>query len=148
MPPVCRNMSDQPERALTIRDPWLWAIVNSTKRIENRSWSTSYRGRIYLHSAGHLAPMHERKECLEKLAATGPTMALEVRHRDPKSFAFKPSHLVATADLIDCVQLSSSHLGHWGIAGLWHWILIEVKELAKPIPMKGQLGLWRVKHGN
>jgi hypothetical protein len=34
-----------PLRALSIQPPWAWAIAHSDKRIENRSWQTSYRGR-------------------------------------------------------------------------------------------------------
>lgn len=32
-------------KALTVCQPWAWAIVHHTKRIENRSWETMYRGR-------------------------------------------------------------------------------------------------------
>ena len=37
-------------KALSIRQPWAWLIVNGYKDIENRTWSTDFRGRIYLHA--------------------------------------------------------------------------------------------------
>lgn len=37
--------------ALSIRQPWAWLITNAGKRCENRTWSTRYRGPIYIHAA-------------------------------------------------------------------------------------------------
>lgn len=31
--------------------PWWWAILHAGKRVENRVWTTSYRGPILLHAA-------------------------------------------------------------------------------------------------
>jgi hypothetical protein len=33
-------------RTLTVRQPWAWAIARGHKDIENRSWTTRYRGPI------------------------------------------------------------------------------------------------------
>ncbi|HMJ57471.1 MAG TPA: hypothetical protein VK540_35615 [Polyangiaceae bacterium] len=38
-------------KALSLRQPWLWAIFELGKRIENRNWPCSYRGPIWLHAA-------------------------------------------------------------------------------------------------
>ena len=37
-------------KALSIRQPWAWLIVNGYKDIENRTWSTDFRGRVYVHA--------------------------------------------------------------------------------------------------
>jgi len=37
-------------RALSVKQPWAWLIVNGYKKIENRNWPTSFRGRIYIHA--------------------------------------------------------------------------------------------------
>jgi hypothetical protein len=44
-------MSEQPQYALSIRQPWAWLILNWGKRIENRSWPTKYRGPVWLHAS-------------------------------------------------------------------------------------------------
>ena len=41
-------------RVLSIKQPWAWAIAQDRKRVENRDWSTPYRGRIYIHASGKL----------------------------------------------------------------------------------------------
>lgn len=43
------NWRDIP--ALSIRQPWAWAIMEAGKDIENRTWSTSYRGPVFIHAA-------------------------------------------------------------------------------------------------
>jgi hypothetical protein len=37
-------MDKPPQKAISIRQPWAWLIVNSFKDVENRSWKTKYRG--------------------------------------------------------------------------------------------------------
>lgn len=36
--------------ALSIRQPWAWLIVNGHKDVENRDWSTKYRGEFLIHT--------------------------------------------------------------------------------------------------
>lgn len=39
-------------KAISIRQPWAWAILNAGKRVENRDWrGCSYRGPVLLHAA-------------------------------------------------------------------------------------------------
>ena len=42
-------------KALSIKQPWVHAILYEGKDIENRSWQRSYRGWIALHVSGQLA---------------------------------------------------------------------------------------------
>ena len=43
-------------KALSIRQPWAWLIVNAYKDIENRTWSTDFRGRVYVHAGKRVKP--------------------------------------------------------------------------------------------
>ena len=47
---------DLPKLALSVRQPWAWAIIHADKDIENRSWQAvnhglRQRGRICIHAA-------------------------------------------------------------------------------------------------
>jgi hypothetical protein len=35
-------------KALSFKDPWGWLIAKGIKPVDNRSWKTSFRGRIYI----------------------------------------------------------------------------------------------------
>lgn len=37
--------------ALSIRQPWAWLILHAGKDIENRTWPTKRRGRVWVHAA-------------------------------------------------------------------------------------------------
>lgn len=37
-------------RALSIQQPWAWLIARGYKPIENRNWSTDFRGRFLIHA--------------------------------------------------------------------------------------------------
>ncbi|MGC4075454.1 MAG: ASCH domain-containing protein [Rubrivivax sp.] len=36
--------------ALSIRQPWAWLILHAGKDVENRTWPTRYRGRVWIHA--------------------------------------------------------------------------------------------------
>jgi hypothetical protein len=38
-------------KALSIRQPWAWLIVKGYKDIENRTWATKLRGRVFVHAS-------------------------------------------------------------------------------------------------
>lgn len=40
----------EPQKALSIKQPWAWLICNGYKAIENRSWPTKKRGVFYIHA--------------------------------------------------------------------------------------------------
>lgn len=37
-------------KALSINQPWAWAIVNGYKGVENRDWDTKFRGWFLIHA--------------------------------------------------------------------------------------------------
>lgn len=38
-------------KALSVRQPYAWLIVNGFKDVENRTWRTSFRGRFLIHAS-------------------------------------------------------------------------------------------------
>ena len=115
-----RRSNDQ--RALSVRQPWAYAILHLGKDVENRPWRTHYRGRILIQAALKI----EREEALKLKLSPGelPTGAI-----------------VGSVEIVDCVRNSKSK---WAIGGQWHWILKNPRYLAKLIPFKGALGFIRV----
>lgn len=143
-------------RALTIRQPWAWAIARGGKDVENRTWRTTYRGLIAIHAGARW----------EEAGATDRrVMAAAVRDRDdngcydpplrgefefpggnlsrllPDPERFPLSAIIAVADLHDIVRDSTSD---WAIPGQWHWLLRDVRPLAEPVPCIGARGVWEI----
>jgi hypothetical protein len=107
---------------LTVRQPWASAIIYAGKDVENRSWSTRYRGRLYIHAG----------------------MALEPDDVLPPGTPVPRGAVIGYATLTDCVRDSASQ---WAESGIWHWLLTDPVPLAEPIPARGKQGLWEPPDG-
>lgn len=44
-------------RALTLHQPWATLVAIGAKRVETRSWATTYRGPVAIHAGRHRPPM-------------------------------------------------------------------------------------------
>jgi hypothetical protein len=114
-------------RALSIRPPWAWAIAHAGEHIENRSWTTKYRGPLAIHAS--LSFKDWELELLENILG---------RRIDPSRFV--TGAIVATARLADVVPLGRCS-SRWAV-GPFCWVLRDIRPLARPIYVTGSLGLW------
>ena len=96
------------KKALSIRQPWAWLIANGYKDIENRSWSTTFRGEFFIHASKTMTGK-EYRECMDFLDllrrdanAFLPIICLP----DRKSFEF--GGIIGVATLSACVEESDS----------------------------------------
>ena len=127
---------DLPERALSIRQPWVWAILNAGKRVENRPRRINYRGPICLHASSH----NTQRE-IDTFNAT--TMFFQDGQIwCPSRESLQRGGIIGTAEITDCIETSDSD---W-FSGPYGMVLKNVK----PVPfisVKGALGLfkWRKK---
>ncbi len=113
-------------RALTIRQPWAWAILIGRKRVENRSWSTRFRGRLLVHAAarpwaGATTPLGE----------VPPLLPLGA--------------IVGSVEVVDCVPVAELLEDRFAF-GPWCWVLRDPEMFRHPIPYRGRLGLYVVDH--
>ena len=123
-------------RILTIHQPYAELIRRGDKRVENRSWPTSYRGPLAIH-AGLSLEWLDPRYC-------------ESRGIDWRSLPV--GCVVAVCDLIDCLTLEDCRAmepgcvdawmrSHEHVEGPWCWIIAFVRPLPAPVPIKGQQGL-------
>ena len=116
-----------PIKALTILQPYAHLIVvTREKRVENRTWSTRYRGPLVIH------------------AGKGRQMLMN----DGQGMSFGAA--IGMCNLVECVHQKHLHLHedfpwlptHKHALGPWCWILDDVVEFPEPVPFKGAQGLW------
>ena len=116
-------------KALSIRQPWAWLIVNGHKDIENRSWPTAFRGRIYVH-AGKRVKSGDFQEQRDYIRESGLILPEE-----PPLGA-----IVGEVTITDCVDSSSSP---W-FCGPYGFFLSSPLAYKDPVPYRGQLGFFEV----
>lgn len=116
-------------RVLTVRQPWADLIASGRKRVEVRTWLTSYRGPIAIHAGQHIPP--------EEVLAPFDLDAEDLDY----------GCIVAVATLRDVVPFeAASHAYDACLApdprpGSHAWLLEDVRELTEPIPYVGAQGL-------
>jgi len=121
-------------RALTVKQPWAWAIIDAGKDIENRTWHTSYRGSLAIH-AGSSATRTYHAWAQGWMAAIG----VEA----PELEDLPLGCVIGTVELVDCVRGSGSR---WAMPDCWHWVLRKPQS-CKPQFARGALGLWMLDDG-
>ncbi len=115
-------------KALSIRPAWAHAITHLGKRVENRTWRTTYRGPILIHASSTMRP--EDIAALE--AIVGRKIDVASLHRGA---------IVAIADLVDCVDAAKAS-SKWTFGPI-AWRLRNVRPLKHPVQASGKLGLWQ-----
>jgi hypothetical protein len=117
-------------KAISIKQPWVFAILYEGKDIENRSWQRGFRGWLALHASAY--------------PQRGAMFPRGLRVPNFKTLDY--SAICGAVRVVDIVTKSRSK---W----FWHpddgstnygWVLADVHAIKMPIPCKGALGLWDV----
>ena len=135
-------MSTTETRALTLRAPWGALIASGTKTVENRLWSTKYRGLVAIHTGQGVDRDAMRRVMNPDGVGDFLHDAFAAIERPLPTFG----HILAIARIDDCHPYEPgccTSLWAEPVVGVWHWCLADVRALPKPIPAKGRLGLWK-----
>lgn len=144
-------------KALSVRQPWAWAIGYGQKTIENRSWATAYRGPLAIHAGARWDEDGAYdKRVLRALHAFGDRFdpPLRVERLGPKTVRLlrdqqlTPGAIVAVVDVVGicfvCSTAEQCRCGEWAAEGQDHWRFANPRPLAQPVPCRGRLGLWEL----
>lgn len=127
---------DLPERAISIRQPWAWAILNAGKDVENRSRRTHYRGSICIHASLH-TPTKADAEVFYEVASRSDTSS-KTQWAAALSGGLPRGGIIGTAEIVDCIDTSDSP---W-FFGPFGYVLTNVQPVPF-IPVSGALGMFR-----
>lgn len=113
-------------KAISIQQPWAYAILCLGKDIENRSFSYSIRGDVLIHVGKKVD-----KNGVEYLKYQGFKLP----------YQFQTGGIVGAVEIMDCVVSSNSK---W-FFGKYGYVLVGAVELPFK-PLKGQLGFFEVDY--
>ena len=114
--------------ALSIRQPWAWLIVNGYKDIENRDWSTRFRGDFLVHAGKAMDDMS-----LEEIIRY-----YDMKGISPSKVELFRGGIIGRATLVDCVSKSESKWFH----GQYGFKLANPTTLPF-MPCRGHLGFFK-----
>jgi len=92
-------------KALSVKQPWAWAIVHGYKDVENRDWDTKYRGEVLIHASKGFD-----MEGYDFIKQMLPDVDV------PKPEDFFRGGVVGSVEITDCVTAMDSEwfFGKWG----------------------------------
>lgn len=135
-------------KAITLWQPWATLVALGEKRVETRSWATSYRGPIAIHAAQRKPEWTGNEVIRRALAFHGyedDTYDGAVRQLLPRG------RVVAVAELVDVREMTHElihdqdpkevWLGTWE-PGRFAWFLENVRKIEPPVPARGRQQLW------
>lgn len=135
-------------KVLTLTQPWASLVALDEKRIETRSWYSSYRGPLAIHAAMGF-PGWAKRECF-----VPPFSTVLVRHGlSPDNLPL--GRILCITTLEYCIETQSmdlaalqpleAALGDYS-RGRFAWVLGPVTRVFEPpIYARGSLGLWNWK---
>ena len=127
-------------KCLSIHQPWANAILHLGKNVENRTWSTNYRGPLLIHAAKSRGSydLWTPGSWLDKYQCDLPPWG-----------SLAKGAIVGVVEVVDCIHWlftppsMSKHYAKWG-CGPYCWVLRNPRAFETPIPYKGQQNLFNV----
>lgn len=135
----------KPQKALSFKQPWASLVALGIKPIENRTWKTNFRGRIYIHASS--------KWDINFNSLLRASQLDEIENNNFQFSDLDYSAIIGEVDIIDCVI---NHPSIWAeetfvpIEGeecpqkpTYNWVLAKPVMYDKPIlNVKGKLSFW------
>lgn len=127
-------------KVLSLTEPCATLIKENIKKVETRSWKTSYRGELYIHASSTKIPKEwkEDKEFMELV----------------KEKTLNYGNIICKCNLVDCIYMTKEYVENMKNnnhqeylcgkyeEGRYAWILENVEVLDNPIKTKGHLSIW------
>jgi hypothetical protein len=146
---------------LSLKQPWANAVLWLGKRIENRTWSTAYRGEFLIHASKAMTENEYEAACdtCEDVLGVAECFSIEAAfgRGDKPTHKLEFGGIVGRARIVDVVGPREGLLlggaeQHYPPAlrdGGWRWhfceqygfVLADVRSTTF-VPCKGALGLW------
>jgi hypothetical protein len=129
-------------KALTLKQPWAWAVAHAGKDVENRTWRppSSIIGQCIAIHAG----MEFDKEAASHRGIRNSTLPDEFEHGAIVAVSRILTYQHETGFPRGPGRFPKSDRAYWWFTGPYGWWLTRTITLPEPIPCKGAQGLWDV----
>jgi hypothetical protein len=142
------NAFGLPVAALSVRQPWAWAIIHAGKDIENRMWrrpnpGLNFRGPVCIHASTSMTQKeyHSANLTIENASAS--------HAHSPIAHMMNYGCIIGTVEVIDVVKSSDSKWFQGPFPGLVGLVLANPHPI-EPIRVAGAFGFfdWRARVTN
>lgn len=147
-------------KALSIKQPWASLIAHGIKDVENRTWKTNFRGRIYIHSTKDVIYWKNALSLnqIDQVRIENYELLAGIVRRNLK--VIPTSAIIGEVDIVDCVinydsiwaekmktqpceDVEGLDIISKGQKYIYNWILANPVLYEEPIlNVKGKLSFW------
>ncbi|MFD0899961.1 ASCH domain-containing protein [Actinomadura sediminis] len=123
-------------QAISVQQPWAFAIARGGKSVSNQGAPTAYRGPLLIHASMRV----DLSACDSPL--------VQAAGWDPRDPLAAIGAAIAVADLAAVCSATvdggtdGCACGPWAEPGMHHWHLADVRALPRPIVALGRTDLW------
>lgn len=121
-------------RAITCQQPWAQLIAEGLKDVENRTWTTKWRGPLLIHAGLQYDVLARIPDGVDIDQHEAAREAVQRGHNRRGAF-------VGVVQLVD-VNEAGNETSRWAMPGHKHWLLRDPIALDEPIEAPGRQGLW------
>lgn len=124
-------------KAISIMQPWAWAILHAGKNVENRTWKMPrwVRGEtLWLHT-GKRADTADAWDVIEDVSGLRPPPKNELVFGAVVG-------VVRFGMAVECAPDGTPPINTPWASGPWCWIIAMASAMFKPVPCLGKLGFW------
>jgi hypothetical protein len=133
-------------KAISLWQPWAWAILHAGKDVENRVWRTIHRGPLLLHAAKRRVTQEEAENFVDLLddilGARRVSELLPIGSCYDTIIGLPKGGIVGRVDVVGCRRGVESP---WAFSDQYQWIV----ENPTPLPfkaVKGERGFFEVDY--
>ena len=125
-------------KALSIRQPWASVMAIGAKRIENRNWSTRFRGRVLIHASKwwNGREVMEDRDFVVDVMRDMPIHAPEMDH-----IKTMRGGIIGAFTVIGCVDQSDDPF----FFGPYGFVVEDAIAFPEVVPCQGRLGFFDVE---
>lgn len=143
-------MIEVPERALSVRQPYAWAIVEKRKPLENRDWRPpqSIIGKVIaIHASRKSLSVDEQQDFEVEMLDMG-FKDEDLPPCAPPAYVY--GGIIGLARVKGFVDPAGARTlprdAYRWFRGRYGWLLTDVVKLSETIDCKGELGLFKLKN--
>ena len=127
-------------KVLSLTEPYATLIKEGKKKVETRSWKTSYRGELYIHASSTKVTKISKEN----------TELMNLVTENNLNYGY----IICKCNLVDCFKMTQEYVddmkqNHYQEyvcgeykEGRYAWVLENIEILDNPIKTKGHLSIW------
>lgn len=120
-------------KALTLRQPWAWAVASGHKKVENRVWAPRYRGPLLIHAG--VAVEDEYLDFVARECGVDEQVLL-------REIAETRGRFVALCEFYNIMPpVDDPQYDRWAAPGQYRWMLKNIRAVTSD-RYRGKQGLW------